>query len=149
MRTGSASEFLILWSYVIISLGLILSPFFILWWKRLTKWRWIFLAYFLSIVIFLGIFFATNWYDRYLYYNVYNSGWLMEVLLDAGRNQFLFFAFILILSPYCISKLKYIKINLKRGLISTVFSIVIFGIIFGIFLYYTAWTLGQVGMLYF
>ena len=146
--TGSASEFLILWGYVIVSLGLILSPFFILWKKKLTKWRWIFLAYFLSIAIFIGIFCLTNWYDGYLYNNVYNSGWLMEVLLSAGLKQALLFDLALIISPFFISKLKYGKINLKIGLISFLFSVILFAALFGVSMYFMVWSVGQVGLLY-
>ena len=149
MTTGSASEFLILWSYVIISLGLILSPFFILWWKKIKKWRWIFLAYFLSILIFAGIFCLDSWYDRYLYNNVYNSGWLMQVLLQGFFLVALLFVLALIVSPFFITKIKYKKFTWKRGSIAIFYSILIFGILFGLSLYLMAWGMGQIGMLYF
>ena len=149
MTTGSASEFLILWSYVIISLGLILSPFFILWWKKIRKWRWIFLAYFLSIVIFAGIFCLDSWYDRYLYNNVYNSGWLMQVLLQGSLNLFLCLCLLWTMSPFFIAKIKYKKFTWKRSLTSLLFSFVIAVILLVIWGYFVVWSLGQVGMLYF
>jgi len=146
---NSASEILIYWSYLIISLGLILSPFFILWKKKLIKWRWIFSAYFLSIAIFAGIFCLDNWYDRYLYNNVYNSGWLMEVMLEGFFAISLLFMLFLAISPFLITKLKYKKFSIKRVVLSLVISSLIGGALFGGSLYYMGWAMTQAGWLYF
>ncbi|MFA6436679.1 MAG: hypothetical protein WC242_00980 [Candidatus Paceibacterota bacterium] len=149
MPTGSASEKLITWGYVIITIGLILSPFFIIWKAKLLKWRWIFLSYLLSIGIFVGIWILGNWYDRHLYNNVRNSGWLMESLEKGTLYQTLWLYLIFTISPLIIAWIKYKKFNLKRFLISLLLTIITGVILLAIWAYFVAWGLGQIGVLYF
>ena len=149
MPTGSASEKLITWGYVIITIGLILSPFFIIWKAKLLKWRWIFLSYLLSIGIFVGIFYLEGLYDRHLYDNVRNSGWLMESLEKGVLCQALFLYLILTISPFLITLIKYKKINTKKLLISLFLTIITGISLFLIWMSFIAWGLGQIGSLYF
>jgi hypothetical protein len=149
MPTGSASEKLITWGYVIITIGLILSPFFIIWKAKLLKWRWIFLSYLLSVGIFVGIFYLEGLYDRHLYNNVRNSGWLMESLEKGTLYQFLWLYVIFTISPFLITWIKYKKFNLKRFLISLLVTIITGVILLAILAYFVAWALGQIGALYF
>ncbi len=146
---GGVSGALIRWGYVIVSLGLILSPFFIVHKFKRIKWRYIFLAYFLSILIFLGLWILDDWFDKYLYNNVYNSGWIMEELLTASLYQILFLYVIASLSPFFIAKIKYKRFNKKRFFFSLLFSVII-GISLAVILaYYIVWGLGKIGELYF
>ncbi len=124
-------EKLITLGYILISLGLILSPFFIIRKLKIVKWKYIILSYFLSAGIFVGIFFLDNWFDKYLYNNVYNSGWIMEVLLNGLRNQCLLLTFIFVISPFLISKIKYKKFNKKRGWISFGISLILLAVMIG------------------
>jgi len=149
MPTGSASEKLITWGYVIITIGLILSPFLIIWKVKLLKWRWIFLSYLLSIGIFVGTLCLEGLYDRHLYDNVRNSGWLMESLEKGVLYQALFLYLILTISPFLITLIKYKKINVKRFLISLLLTIIIGISLFLIWMSFIAWGLGQIGVLYF
>ncbi len=146
---GGVSGALIRWGYVIVSLGLILSPFFIVHKFKRIKWRYIFLAYFLSILIFLGVWFFYDWFDQYLYNNVYNSGWVMEELLTASLYQILFLYVIASLSPFFIAKIKYKRFNKKRFFFSLLFSIIIAIALFVALVYYMAWGWAKVGELYF
>jgi len=124
-------EKLITLGYILVSLGLILSPFFIIRKFKIVKWKHIILSYFLSAGIFVGIFFLDNWFDKYLYNNVYNSGWIMEVLLNGLRNQCLLLTFIFVISPFLISKIKYKKFNKKRGWISFGISLILLAVMIG------------------
>jgi len=146
---GGISEKLITFGYIIISLGLILSPFFIIRKFKIVKWRHIILGYILSSGIFVGITFLDNWFDKYLYNNVYNSGWIMETLLDASVLQWGLVSLIFIISPFLITKIKYKKFNKKRIIINSFLSLLIgIGLFFG-WIYYVAWSLGQIGQKYF
>jgi hypothetical protein len=146
---GGISEKLITLSYVVISSGLILSPFFIIRKFKIVKWKHIILSYILSAGIFVGIAFLDNWFDKYLYNNVYNSGWIMEALLNGLRNQCLLLTFIFIISPFLITKIKYKKFNKKRIIISIFLSLLIgIGLFFG-WIYLIGWGLGQIGQRYF
>lgn len=132
---GGISGKLITLGYLIFSLGLILSPFFVIRKFKTIKWRHIFLGYFLSAGIFVGIFYFDIWFDRYLYKNVYNSGWIMDALLHGLRNECLILTFIFIISPFLITRLKYKKINKKRGWLSLLVSLIFLAIAVTIWIY--------------
>jgi uncharacterized membrane protein (DUF485 family) len=146
---GGISEKLITLSYVVISSGLILSPFFIIRKFKIVKWKHIILSYILSAGIFVGIAFLDNWFDKYLYNNVYNSGWIMEVLLNASMLQWFVLSIIFIISPFLITKIKYKRFSKKRIIISIFLSLLIgIGLFFG-WIYLIGWGLGQIGQRYF
>jgi glucan phosphoethanolaminetransferase (alkaline phosphatase superfamily) len=146
---GGISEKLITLSYVVISSGLILSPFFIIRKFKIVKWKHIILSYILSMGIFVGLEFLDNWFDKYLYNNVYNSGWIMEVLLNASMLQWFVLSIIFIISPFLITKIKYKRFSKKRIIISIFLSLLIgIGLFFG-WIYLIGWGLGQIGQRYF
>lgn len=145
----SASEKLIVLMYVIVSSGLILSPFLIFWNFRFKKRFYIFLSYLLSIGIFVGVQILDNWFDRYLYNNVYNSGWLMECLLKASFYQWIFLYIIFTLSPFFITKVRYGKFTAKRILLNILISLLIAAFLFLVWIYFIGWSVSQIGWLYF
>jgi len=132
---GGISEKLITFGYIIISLGLILSPFFIIRKFKIVKWRHIILRYILSSGIFVGIQFFYSWIDKWLYNDVYNSGWIMESLLSGNLYQWLGLSIIFIISPFFITKIRYKKFNKKRGWISFGTSLILLALMVGVWLY--------------
>jgi hypothetical protein len=145
----SASEKLIILAYVIFSSGLILSPFLIFGRLKFKKWLYIFLSYFLSIIIFLGVQLLDNWFDRYLYNDVYNSGWLMECLLQASFYQWFFIYILFILLPFFITIIKYGHFTVKRAILSTLIALLTAILLFSVWIYYIGWSVSQIGWLYF
>jgi len=116
-------------------LGLILSPFFIIRKFKIVKWRHIILGYILSAGTLAGIIALDFWFDKYLYNNVYNSGWIMESLLDGTLYMTLLLTFIIIISPFFITKIRYKKFNKKRGWISFGTSLILLALMVGVWLY--------------
>jgi len=145
----SASEKLIVLMYVIVSSGLILSPFLIFWNFRFKKRFHIFLSYLLSILIFVGVQAIYVFIDRYLYNNVYNSGWLMECFLVGTRYQWIFLYIIFTLSPFFITKVRYGKFTAKRILLIILISLLISAFLFLVWIYFIGWSVSQIGWLYF
>jgi len=117
------SQTLITISYLILSLGLISAPFFIL--KKLKKVKWfsILLSYTSSLLLFLGTEISANQLDRWLYEEVRNSGWIMDALLTAGFYNWLLITILFIISPFIVAKIKYSNLDKKRILISFFISV--------------------------
>jgi len=146
---GGMSEKLITLGYIVVSIGLILSPFFIIRKFKIVKWKHIILSYILSAGIFVGIQFFYSWLDKYLYNNIYNSGWIMESLLQGNLYQWLTLSLVFIISPFLIIKIKYKKFNKKKIIISAFLSLLIGISLFFGWIYLIGWGLGQIGQKYF
>ncbi len=69
-----------LWIVVpIINLGLVLIPFFIVWKKyKPVGWREVGVAYLASLMIFAGWQAFLFWLDRWIWWHIYNGGWILE-----------------------------------------------------------------------
>jgi hypothetical protein len=144
-------SWLIIILYPLITLGLVSLPFFWICKKfKPLKWRHIFLAYFLGMVVFGGWFWFDHWLDQWIYHNAYSTlGWTMNPILEGAVNSYFLVMLYLIISPIIIVKIKYGTWNKKR-IFFTVFSLfclVVF--VFVAFVYFIAWNLGQIGMKYF
>ena len=135
--------------YLTLSLGLILSPFFVLRKAKIIKWRSIFLSYFLAIVFFGGVMAFYFWLDGYLYNNVYNSGWTMDAMENATVLLWFILYILASISPFLITKLKYRRLTVKRIVIDIFLATFIGMCLFIAWAYYVAWGLGKVGELYF
>lgn len=135
---------LIEYGFTVISLALVVAPFFII--KKKFKpilWRHIFLGYLMSFIIVIFSELAYRLIDRAIKDIDYS-----QALLLGSNNFYLWFSFFIIISPFLITKIKYKTFNLKRFFISLLLSIflAIGSIVF--WAYFIAWGLGQIGAKY-
>ena len=141
---------LITWGYVILSLGLIISPFFIIRKLKTIKWRHIFLGYFLSAIIFGGIYFFYDWFDKWLYNDVQTKlAWeIMDKMVDANILMWVLLYCIIIVSPFLITKMVYKSFTKKRAIINLLISIALGISLLVMIGYLMVWSMGKVSELY-
>jgi hypothetical protein len=134
---------LLTWIGAILITGIIISPFFWLWFlKKRNKLLYIIISSLISIIIF--IFYGFHGYDLLLNFTSKLSTDAYYVIYEAGSWAPFIYFFLMIISPFIFTKILYGKFSLKSVIISIFCSIAIFIAIALIFTYYIFPMAGEV-----
>ncbi len=126
---------LLVWIFALALTGVIISPFFWLWFlKRKSRWLYVLICLLTTITLFSFFFFQG--YDILLDFFAKINANSYYYLYDAGANVFIIVPFLMLISPFVFTKIIYNKFSVKSFFLSLLFSMTIFVIFSLIFIYY-------------
>jgi len=135
-----------LWIVIpIVSLALVLIPFIIVWRKcKPVRWQEVGVAFLSSLLIFGGLEFLMTKLDRWIWWHIYNGGWILGQYESGTLTYWFLFTFLIIFSPFPIFKVIYKKLKWKKFFICVFLSILLACIMIWLWLQFLAWGFGNI-----
>lgn len=135
-----------LWIIIpVIGLALVLIPFFIVWRKcKPVGWREVGVAFLSSILIFGGLEFLRGILFEWIWWHIYNGGWILHQYDNGFITFWGIFTLFFIFSPFFVFKKIYNKLNLKKIILCILLSILLTCLAIWLWIQVFIWALGTV-----